>query len=121
LISGTGGEKATITNLWNDGGFFPKGLFNKTESGYSGLFAAMAMIMFSFGGLELIGITAAEAKIRKNHSSGNQPGDLQNSDFLCRSFGNLIFIKPVERNYRRFKPVCNGFSKFEWIGIQPFW
>ncbi|RMZ57975.1 amino acid permease [Chryseobacterium nematophagum] len=62
LISGTGGDKASIENLWNDGGFFPKGLFNKTENGYSGLFAAMAMIMFSFGGLELIGITAAEAK-----------------------------------------------------------
>ncbi|ATL76008.1 aromatic amino acid transporter [Chryseobacterium piperi] len=62
LISGTGGDKASIQNLWNDGGFFPKGLFNKNENGYTGLFAAMAMIMFSFGGLELIGITAAEAK-----------------------------------------------------------
>ncbi|MBL1219520.1 amino acid permease [Chryseobacterium sp. L7] len=62
LLSGTGGEKASISNLWNDGGFFPKGFFNKGEGGFSGLFAAMAMIMFSFGGLELIGITAAEAK-----------------------------------------------------------
>ncbi|WP_261509856.1 amino acid permease [Chryseobacterium paludis] len=62
LVSGSGGEKASIQNLWNDGGFFPKGLFNKNENGYTGLFAAMAMIMFSFGGLELIGITAAEAK-----------------------------------------------------------
>lgn len=42
--------------------FSPKDFFNKSESGFSGLFAAMAMIMFSFGGLELIGITAAEAK-----------------------------------------------------------
>jgi len=62
LVSGTGGEKASISNLWNDGGFFPKGFFNKDGNGYSGLFSAMAMIMFSFGGLELIGITAAEAK-----------------------------------------------------------
>ncbi|WP_223560254.1 amino acid permease [Chryseobacterium lathyri] len=62
LLSGTGGDKASISNLWNDGGFFPKGFFNKGEGGFSGLFAAMAMIMFSFGGLELIGITAAEAK-----------------------------------------------------------
>ncbi|MBK1897979.1 amino acid permease [Chryseobacterium paridis] len=62
LVSGTGGDKASIQNLWNDGGFFPKGWFNKNENGYTGLFAAMAMIMFSFGGLELIGITAAEAK-----------------------------------------------------------
>jgi len=63
LISGTGGEHATIHNLYNDGGFFPKGFFEKTTNGsFQGLLAAMALIMFSFGGLELIGITAAEAE-----------------------------------------------------------
>lgn len=63
LISGTGGEHATIHNLYNDGGFFPKGFFKKTATGsFQGLLAAMALIMFSFGGLELIGITAAEAE-----------------------------------------------------------
>jgi aromatic amino acid transport protein AroP len=63
LISGTGGEQATIHNLYNDGGFFPKGFFEKTANGsFQGLLAAMALIMFSFGGLELIGITAAEAE-----------------------------------------------------------
>ncbi|MFC3396638.1 amino acid permease [Brenneria rubrifaciens] len=53
LLSGTGGPEATITNLWAQGGFFPNGV--------SGLVMAMAVIMFSFGGLELVGITAAEA------------------------------------------------------------
>lgn len=63
LLSGTGGEQATVQNLWNNGGFFPKGwLSGDNSGGFSGLLAAMAMIMFSFGGLELIGITAAEAK-----------------------------------------------------------
>ncbi|MCD0472472.1 amino acid permease [Flavobacterium sp. JAS] len=63
LISGTGGEHATIHNLYNDGGFFPKGFFEKTSTGdFQGLLTAMALIMFSFGGLELIGITAAEAE-----------------------------------------------------------
>lgn len=63
LISGTGGEQATIHNLYNDGGFFPKGLFEKATNGsFQGLLSAMALIMFSFGGLELIGITAAEAE-----------------------------------------------------------
>ena len=63
LISGTGGEQATISNLWNNGGFFPKGwLSENSGNGYQGLLAAMALIMFSFGGLELIGITAAEAE-----------------------------------------------------------
>ena len=63
LLSGTGGEQATIKNLWNDGGFFPKSwLSTNGNGGYEGLLAAMALIMFSFGGLELVGITAAEAE-----------------------------------------------------------
>lgn len=62
LITGTGGEQASITNLTNNGGFFPKGWFEETDSGYQGLLSVMAIIMFSFGGLELIGITAAEAE-----------------------------------------------------------
>ncbi|ANH81140.1 aromatic amino acid transporter [Niabella ginsenosidivorans] len=63
LVSGTGGPQATITNLWQNGGFFPKGWFRSDGNGsYQGLLAAMATIMFSFGGLELVGITAAEAE-----------------------------------------------------------
>ncbi len=63
LLSGSGGEQASIQNLWNDGGFFAKGLFGTDgKGGFQGLFAALALIMFSFGGLELIGITAAEAE-----------------------------------------------------------
>ncbi|WP_447642327.1 MULTISPECIES: amino acid permease [Chitinophagaceae] len=63
LISGTGGPTATVSNLWNNGGFFPKGwLQSDGKGGYQGLLSAMALIMFSFGGLELVGITAAEAE-----------------------------------------------------------
>ncbi len=53
LVSGNGGPQASITNLWQQGGFMPHG--------FSGLVMAMAVIMFSFGGLEMVGITAAEA------------------------------------------------------------
>ncbi|WP_448104539.1 amino acid permease [Pedobacter panaciterrae] len=63
LVSGSGGEQASVQNLWNDGGFFAKGWFSGDgKGGFHGLFAAIALIMFSFGGLELIGITAAEAE-----------------------------------------------------------
>lgn len=62
LFSGTGGPQATVENLTNNGGFFPKGLWQSTSKGYEGLIAVMAIVMFSFGGLELIGITAAEAE-----------------------------------------------------------
>jgi aromatic amino acid transport protein AroP len=53
LLSGNGGPDASVANLWQFGGFFPNGI--------GGLTMAMAVIMFSFGGLELVGITAAEA------------------------------------------------------------
>ncbi|RQT14887.1 amino acid permease [Burkholderia contaminans] len=52
LISGSGGPHATVTNLWRYGGFFPNGVH--------GLVMAMAFIVFSFGGLEMLGFTAAE-------------------------------------------------------------
>jgi len=53
LVSGHGGPQASVSNLWSHGGFFPNGV--------SGLVMAMAIIMFSFGGLEMLGFTAAEA------------------------------------------------------------
>jgi len=53
LLSGHGGPQASVTNLWQIGGFFPHGV--------SGLIMALVIITFSFGGLELVGITAAEA------------------------------------------------------------
>jgi aromatic amino acid transport protein AroP len=53
LVSGNGGPQAGVSNLWEHGGFFPNGV--------GGLVMALAIIMFSFGGLEMLGFTAAEA------------------------------------------------------------
>lgn len=58
LFSGAGGPDASVANLWQHGGFFPNGI--------SGMVMAMAVIMFSFGGLELVGITVAEADDPQN-------------------------------------------------------
>ncbi|ENU30170.1 amino acid permease [Acinetobacter sp. NIPH 1852] len=54
LATGTAGPQAGISNLWALGGFFPFGI--------EGLVMAMAVIIFAFGGIELFGITAAEAR-----------------------------------------------------------
>ncbi|GGH65220.1 amino acid permease [Rothia aerolata] len=43
-----------LGNLTNDGGFMPNGL--------GSVFLALAVVMFSFGGIEMISISAAEAK-----------------------------------------------------------
>ena len=42
-----------FSNLWVNGGFFPNGAW--------GFAASLVVVMFSFGGIELIGITAGEA------------------------------------------------------------
>ncbi|MGF6704373.1 amino acid permease [Pseudomonas frederiksbergensis] len=54
-ISTAPGVQATdISNLWSHGGFMPNGV--------GGLIASFAVVMFAFGGIEIIGVTAGEAK-----------------------------------------------------------
>ena len=43
-----------FSNLWVNGGFFPNGAW--------GFAASLVVVMFSFGGVDLIGITAGEAE-----------------------------------------------------------
>ncbi|MFC1473786.1 amino acid permease [Rhodococcus qingshengii] len=45
---------AGISHLWSDGGFF--------ATGFGGFVACFAIVMFAFGGTEIIGITAGEAE-----------------------------------------------------------
>lgn len=54
LIMGVTGKGATgVSNLWSNGGFMPNGIW--------GVLSALVVVMFAFGGVELIGITAGEA------------------------------------------------------------
>jgi histidine transporter len=53
-LSGSGESVSSISNLWSYGGFMPNGI--------GGLIACFAVVMFAFGGIEIIGITAGEAK-----------------------------------------------------------
>lgn len=48
------GTVAGVSNLWSHGGFFPNGV--------SGMIASFTVVMFAFGGVEMIGITAGEAR-----------------------------------------------------------
>ncbi|MFE2287341.1 amino acid permease [Streptomyces sp. NPDC059443] len=47
-------DTATVSNLWNDGGFFPKGL--------GGTLMTLQIVMFAFLAVELVGVTAGESK-----------------------------------------------------------
>ncbi|WP_329117892.1 amino acid permease [Streptomyces sp. NBC_01465] len=47
-------DTATVSNLWNDGGFFPKGI--------GGTLMTLQIVMFAFLAVELVGVTAGESK-----------------------------------------------------------
>lgn len=54
IFTGVGGPATGFSNLWIHGGFLPNGVW--------GLLLSLVIVMFSFGGIELIGITAGEAE-----------------------------------------------------------
>ena len=51
---GNGGVATGLSNLWENGGFF--------TGGWSGFFFALSLVVAAYQGVELIGITAGEAK-----------------------------------------------------------
>lgn len=51
---GTAPDHAGVSNLWNDGGFMP--------NGFTGMISAFILVLFAFGGTEIIGVTASEAE-----------------------------------------------------------
>jgi amino acid transporter, AAT family len=51
---GNAGQPIGFENLWAHGGFVPNGI--------KGILMSLVLVMFSFGGVELVGITAGEAE-----------------------------------------------------------
>lgn len=51
---GNGGHALGLSNLWSHGGFFP--------NGWMGFFFALSIVLGSYQGVELLGITAGEAE-----------------------------------------------------------
>ena len=58
------GIAASFANWFTlEGGFFPHGVMQQTADGqWTGLLMALCVVMFSFGGTELIGVTAGETE-----------------------------------------------------------
>ncbi|MDH6110710.1 AAT family amino acid transporter [Kitasatospora sp. MAP12-15] len=48
------GETASVTHLWQDGGFFPKGVGSTLMT--------LQIVMFAYLGVELVGVTAGESE-----------------------------------------------------------
>ncbi|WP_371481322.1 amino acid permease [Kitasatospora sp. NBC_00315] len=51
---GPAGDTASVTHLWQDGGFFPKGL--------GATVMTLQIVMFAYLGVELVGVTAGESE-----------------------------------------------------------
>ncbi|WP_075181091.1 proline-specific permease ProY [Pantoea sp. 1.19] len=51
---GNGGRPTGIANLWQHGGFFAHGVM--------GMILSLQVVMFAYGGIEIIGVTAGEAR-----------------------------------------------------------
>lgn len=51
---GNDGDAVGFANLWSHGGFMPNGII--------GMIMSLVLVMFSFGGVEIVGISAGEAK-----------------------------------------------------------
>ncbi|KIH85683.1 amino acid permease [Pseudomonas batumici] len=54
ISTATPSASVGISNLWSQGGFMPNGA--------AGMIASFAVVMFAFGGIEIIGVTAGEAQ-----------------------------------------------------------
>ena len=51
---GKAGDTASVTHLWQDGGFFPKGV--------GATLMTLQIVMFAYLGVELVGVTAGESE-----------------------------------------------------------
>ncbi|MEV8230542.1 amino acid permease [Streptomyces sp. NPDC079167] len=101
------GDTATVTNLWNDGGFFPEGI--------SGTLMTLQIVMFAFLAVELVGVTAGESKDPKTVL----PKAINTVPWRIAVFyvGALIMILSVVP-WSTFKPGVSPFvAAFEEMGL----
>jgi AAT family amino acid transporter/D-serine/D-alanine/glycine transporter len=79
---GTIGQNSRVSNLWTHGGFFPYG--------WHGVIDALPVALFAFGGLEIIGLTAAETE----HPEATLPRAINGVAFRILIFyiGSLAMI-----------------------------
>lgn len=107
-ISGLGPDEGpSVTNLWNDGGFF--------ATGFSNALLSLQIVMFAYVGVELVGVTAGEAqnpRVTLRKAINSVP-------FRIGVFyvGALIVILSV-RSWRDYHAGESPFvSVFSYIGI----
>lgn len=94
---GNGGQPTGIHNLWSNGGFF--------SNGWLGMVMSLQMVMFAYGGIEIIGITAGEAKDPEKSIPRHQLGADAHSGVLRRHAVRHYVHLPVESGGNRRQPL----------------
>ncbi|OIJ88041.1 amino acid permease [Streptomyces colonosanans] len=101
------GDTASVSHLWNQGGFFPHGV--------GGTLMTLQMVMFAFLAVELVGVTAGESKDPKKVL----PKAINTVPWRIAVFyiGALIMILSVVP-WTNFHPGVSPFVKaFEEMGL----
>ncbi|EJF86907.1 hypothetical protein MCY_00557 [Bartonella rattimassiliensis 15908] len=107
IVTGIGGYQVGIHRFWDHGGFFPYGI--------EGVILATCVVMFSFGGTELIGVAAGEVSSpRKAIPIAIRKVMWRIIIFYVGSISVIMMITPwnmIERNGSPFVTI------FDMIGI----
>ncbi|WP_425548563.1 amino acid permease [Bartonella pachyuromydis] len=107
IVTGIGENQASVHYLWDHGGFFSYGV--------TGVVLATSVVMFSFGGTELIGIAAGEASNpRKTIPAAIRQVMWRIIIFYIGSISVIMIINPwnmIEKNGSPFVTI------FETVGI----
>ncbi|MCK8676650.1 MULTISPECIES: amino acid permease [Streptomyces] len=101
------GDTASMTLLWSEGGFFPKGI--------GGTVMTLQIVMFAFLAVELVGVTAGESKDPKT----TLPKAINTVPWRIAVFyvGALIMILSVVP-WTHFQPGISPFvAAFEQMGL----
>ncbi|MCS0634672.1 amino acid permease [Streptomyces sp. LP05-1] len=101
------GDTASVTMLWSEGGFFPKGI--------GGTLMTLQIVMFAFLAVELVGVTAGESKDPKT----TLPKAINTVPWRIAVFyvGALIMILSVVP-WTEFQPGVSPFvAAFEKMGL----
>ncbi|MFI5616901.1 amino acid permease [Streptomyces sp. NPDC051567] len=101
------GDTASVSNLWNDGGFFPQGI--------GGTLMTLQIVMFAFLAVELVGVTAGESK----DPAKTLPKAINTVPWRIAVFyvGALIMILSVVP-WSEFQPGVSPFvAAFEKMGL----
>ncbi|WP_455482150.1 amino acid permease [Bartonella sp. B35(2025)] len=107
IITGMGENQASIHHLWDHGGFFPYGII--------GIIFATCVVMFSFGGTELIGIAAGEiSNLQKTIPTAIRKVMWRLVIFYIGSISIIMMINPWNMIGKNGSPFV---TIFESIGI----